>query len=488
MTKPPKEEIMPICDDCNRREACGNPRAIEWRRDTARPIGSIREQMNLSSTFSELIEQERREANNVSEATRSLEARQRLFPSEYSYQPTNSHPEGPVTDVIGNEGEVYTMNNVKFICHGETFSLPRPQSDMISRNLPKTITEVVIWNTHGRRSLAPLTSKILKAIKRLHIFSWDYPGFKTASGPDRRSNRIIEISVDGEFTNPFSVKFPRRQTFPPVVLDGQVVGEFDKKNNLLWLYFDMVHAPEDIGWLMEGIFLQNGLFGSIQEAQFTEMVAKRFTVNATNRIRTLKAEIEKGIKQLQATETELTKLLLLSNAKKELTKSIQNGLKYIADQGTEVELTGTGLCYIIKDLTIEETLIGDMRVSINFDGLIKIVNLTRKIESYDHPYIMDGNPCFGDFWELLFKGEGSNILLNLGVVYETLMEFLSHYSPSNPHKHLEAWTELGKEMKTKPSIPVEVTDAYTTTALSPVTPSTAYTTTSTFVVDDASTS
>lgn len=91
----------------------------------------------------------------------------------------------------------------------------------------------------------------------------------------------------------------------------------------------------------------------------------------------------------------------------------------------------------------ESTIGGSYRIDVNFaydSARVRVTNLTRRIGSYDHPHISDGNFCFGDQRRLV---DGLVERGQISAAVSVIVDLLKQVNPDDVYtQEWEAWFQL----------------------------------------------
>ncbi len=86
--------------------------------------------------------------------------------------------------------------------------------------------------------------------------------------------------------------------------------------------------------------------------------------------------------------------------------------------------------------------LGRFRMDIHLNGDVRIVNITDRVGSYDHPHIHQGRPCLGNIREGIAKHLGE---FQFAAAAEVLIDFLKTVNPAEWQLPVVLWPEAGDE-------------------------------------------
>lgn len=109
----------------------------------------------------------------------------------------------------------------------------------------------------------------------------------------------------------------------------------------------------------------------------------------------------------------------------------------------DIKFNTEGLIWFeTEDIYIKSILIGRFRITLNLEqGSIKIKNLTRKIQEYDHPHIRNEILCLGELNVAITKLTSEYKFIEVAKLCKEMLYF---YNPSSAHMQIERWITTKK--------------------------------------------
>lgn len=84
---------------------------------------------------------------------------------------------------------------------------------------------------------------------------------------------------------------------------------------------------------------------------------------------------------------------------------------------------------------------GRFRLDLHFDGRVFLRNLTDRYETYDHPHVENGRPCFGNIQEWMQRLLAQREFV---AACEVLLHYLRTVNPGDWRKAVTFWPEVGE--------------------------------------------
>lgn len=92
-----------------------------------------------------------------------------------------------------------------------------------------------------------------------------------------------------------------------------------------------------------------------------------------------------------------------------------------------------------EDIRIKDILLGKFKITLNINsGTIRILNLTRRIDQYDHPHINNGVLCLGELANAISKLITEYKYIEVARLCKEVLYF---YNQSSAHVPLERWID-----------------------------------------------
>lgn len=93
--------------------------------------------------------------------------------------------------------------------------------------------------------------------------------------------------------------------------------------------------------------------------------------------------------------------------------------------------------------------IGKFQIEFGPANHFKIKNTTGRIRDYDHPHVLDGDPCLGNMRDILTYAYGGEIAMAV----MTTIDYLNAYNPQSAYHQVDNWKEVENFRKPKAETP-----------------------------------
>lgn len=345
--------------------------------------------------------------------------------------------------------------------------------DILSDLATKWDTDIIMCLCHGKYDLVPQEMSFDKLYIFVQLLPKEFEGIKKHEIAGYKINGkelVFPVKEDSPQKCPQgdTLSFTGSPTRAEIVRDDNDVAIAVIHDGAIYILNDFIHCRsteelnvsiELFNFIVETVITKsnvlNHLKSGVEEKSKRALEAAlriQFTQRLDKEVLQLKAakdtitQYEKGITEAVRKVTATEKIVMaiklnIEDVPTALNKTwlslqkMRNSSSY-----SGVSFTKSGIKAITTPINIKhqgkEYVMGRFEVSLQFDGVCKIVNLDHRIDNYDHPHINGGQVCWGNFAGYIPKLIGSS---EFDVALVQIYTFLSHYDSGSPYKTIDHW-------------------------------------------------
>lgn len=184
-----------------------------------------------------------------------------------------------------------------------------------------------------------------------------------------------------------------------------------------------------------------------------ELEKARRNIDAFERnAREYQAFLQEIIIKLASEQKALRRLEAESNGESTATKELNalKRIKKVTRISTRMDKLVVELDTVYLTTATARYEIGKFQIEFGVDHHFRIRNITGRILSYDHPHVIDGEPCLGNMKNILLYAYGGEIAMAV----MTTIEYLNSYNPQSAYHPVDNWKEVENFVRPKAETPV----------------------------------